>query len=554
MSRIVSAMPPNSNLLEYIEQLNEIGIALSAQRDTNALLEMILLRAKSMLNADGGTIYSVTADHQLKFEIMVNDSLQIKRGGTTGEAIPLHPIPLYGSDGKPNNRMVAAYAAITKKTVNIPDAYTVEGFDFSGTRTFDAQTGYRSQSFLTVPMLNHEDELIGVLQLINAIDPATGEIIPFSTYASRIAESLSSQAAIALTNHNLLQEFQFLFESFISLMANAIDEKSPYTGGHCRRVPDLTMMLAEAACNTTQGMYKDFSMSPEDLYELKIAGLLHDCGKVTTPVHVVDKATKLETIFDRINLIDTRFEVLKRDAEINFLHQKLEILQGNHSDLSADIAQLEAEYQQHLQQLDLDREFLRSCNIGGEYMSEHHQQRVREIAQYQWTDPSGQVVPFLSEDELYNLNITKGTLTREERDIINRHIIVTIEMLEALPYPKNLRRVAEFAGGHHERMDGTGYPKGLTREQMSIPARIMAIADIFESLTAQDRPYKKGNSLSECLHIMGKMKLDHHIDPDLFDLFISEKVYLRYAEHYLDADQIDQIDINKIPGYTPMGT
>jgi HD-GYP domain-containing protein (c-di-GMP phosphodiesterase class II) len=550
----MSAIPPTSNLLEYIEQLNEIGIALSAQRDTNALLEMILLRAKSMLNADGGTIYSVTDDCQLKFEIMVNDSLQIKRGGTTGEVISFHPIPLYDSSGKPNNCMVAAYAAIAKKTVNIPDAYTVEGFDFSGTRTFDAQTGYRSQSFLTVPMLNHEDELIGVLQLINAIDPATGEIIPFSSYDSRLAESLSSQAAIALTNHNLLQEFQFLFESFISLMANAIDEKSAYTGGHCRRVPDLTMMLAEAACNTTQGMYKDFSMSPEDLYELKIAGLLHDCGKVTTPVHVVDKSTKLETIFDRINLVDTRFEVLKRDAEINFLHQKLEILAGNQRDLSADIAQLEAEYQQYLQQLDLDREFLRSCNIGGEYMSEHHQQRVREIAQYQWTDSSGQVVSFLSEDELYNLNITKGTLTHEERDIINRHIIVTIEMLEALPYPKNLRRVAEFAGGHHERMDGKGYPKGLTREQMSIPARIMAVADIFEALTAKDRPYKRGKSLSECLQIMGKMKLDNHIDPDLFDLFISEKVYLRYAEQYLDADQIDQIDINKIPGYTPMVT
>jgi HD-GYP domain-containing protein (c-di-GMP phosphodiesterase class II) len=538
-----------NDLWKYIEQLNEIGIALSAQRDTNALLEMILLGAKGMLNADGGTIYSVTEDLQLKFEIMVNDSLQIMRGGTTGEAIPLHPIPLYDSSGQPNNRMVAAYAAIAKKTVNISDAYTVEGFDFSGTRTFDAQTGYRSQSFLTVPMLNHEDELIGVLQLINAIDPSTGEIIPFSAHAGRIAESLSSQAAIALTNHNLVQEFKFLFESFISLIANAIDEKSPYTGGHCRRVPDLTMMLAEAACNTTHGIFKDFTMSAEALYELKIAGLLHDCGKVTTPVHVVDKATKLETIFDRINLIDTRFEVLKRDAEIRFLNQKLEALESNRH---ADMAILEAECKQYLQQLDLDREFLRSCNIGGEHMSEHSKLRVREIAQYQWTDPSGQVVPFLSEDEVYNLNIPKGTLTSEEREIINRHITVTIEMLEALPYPKNLRRVAEFAGGHHERMDGKGYPKGLTREQMSIPARIMAIADIFESLTAQDRPYKKGNTLSECLQIMGKMKLDNHIDPDLFDLFISEKVYLRYAEEYLDPDQIDEINITKIPGYTPI--
>jgi HD-GYP domain-containing protein (c-di-GMP phosphodiesterase class II) len=552
----MSTSHPPRDLLEYIEKLNEIGIALSAQRDTNALLEMILLGAKSMLNADGGTIYSITEDLQLKFEIMVNDSLQIMRGGTTGEVITLPPIPLYDASGKPNTRMVAAYAAIAKKTINISDAYTVEGFDFSGTRIFDAQTGYRSQSFLTVPMLNHEGELIGVLQLINAIAPSTGQVISFSTQDSRIAESLASQAAIALTNHNLVEELQFLFESFISLIANAIDEKSPYTGGHCRRVPDLTMMLAEAACKTTHGIFADFTMSDEDLYELKIAGLLHDCGKVTTPVHVVDKATKLETIFDRINLIDTRFEVLKRDAEINFLHQKLAVLErdslGDVSRRNANIAILEAEYKQRLQQLDADREFLRSCNIGGEFMSEHCQQRVSEIAQYRWVDSSGQIVPFLSEDEVDNLKISKGTLTTEERDIINRHITVTIEMLEALPYPKNLRRVTEFAGGHHERMDGKGYPKGLTREQMSIPARIMAIADIFESLTAQDRPYKKGNTLSECLQIMGKMKLDRHIDPDLFDLFISEKVYLRYAEEYLDADQIDEIDITKIPGYTPI--
>ncbi len=545
----MSELFPTSDQWKYIEQLNEIGIALSAQRDTNTLLEMILLGAKNMLNADGGTIYSVIEACQLKFEIMVNDSLQIMRGGTTGEAIPLHPIPLYDSSGNPNNCMVAAYAAIAKRTVNITDAYTAEGFDFSGTRTFDAQTGYRSQSFLTVPMLNHEGELIGVLQLINAIDSSTGEIIPFSAHAGRIAESLASQAAIALTNHHLVEEFKLLFESFISLIANAIDEKSPYTGGHCRRVPSLTMMLAEAACNTSHGILKDFTMSAEELYELKIAGLLHDCGKVTTPVHVVDKATKLETIFDRINLIDTRFEVLKRDAEIDFLCQKLEALER---DLVTDIARLEAEYQQRLAQIDLDREFLRSCNIGGEYMSEHSKQRIGEIAKYRWVGLSGQSVSFLSEDEVYNLNITKGTLTPEERDIINRHITVTIDMLEALPYPKNLRRVTEFAGGHHERMDGKGYPKGLTREQMSIPARIMAIADIFESLTAQDRPYKKGNSLSECLHIMGKMKLDGHIDPELFDLFISGQVYLRYAEEYLDAEQIDEIDITKIPGYTPI--
>lgn len=539
---------PDQEIFERIEKLNAIGIALSAQKDTNSLLEMILLGAKSILNADGGTLYTATADHHLKFEIMITDSLNIKMGGTTGLPIPFEPIPLYDSLGKPNSTMVAAYAALNNQTINIPDAYRAEGFDFSGTRAFDHRTGYRSQSFLTVPMQNHEGELIGVVQLINAKDSATGEIIPFSEQSKRVAESLASQAAIALTNHKLVQEFELLFESFIGLIAKAIDDKSPYTGGHCRRVPELTMMLAEAACKAKEGIFKDFTMSSEDLYELKIAGLLHDCGKVTTPVHVIDKSTKLETIFDRIHLINTRFEVLKRDAEIKFLKQKLAAVENG---AIADIPKLEAEYQYQIKCLDSDREFLQFCNLGDEFMAEDLKQRVREIAEYIWVDETGKEVPFLTDNEVYNLTLTKGTLTPEERDIINHHIVVTIDMLEALPYPKNLRRVPEFAGGHHERMDGKGYPKGLTREQMSIQARMMGIADIFEALSAKDRPYKPGKSLSECLRILGNMKLNAHIDPDLFDLFISEKVYLRYAEKHLDPDQIDEVNLSEIPGYTP---
>ncbi len=539
----------NAEPFELIEKLNEIGIALSSEKNTPKLLEMILKGAKTILNADGGTLYLATEDKKhLQFEIIINDSLGIMMGAKLGEPIPLDPLPLYDEFGKPNKTLVAAHAALYKKTINIPDAYVAEGFDFAGTRAFDTRMGYRSQSFLTLPMLNHENELIGVLQLINAKGAKDGQIIEFSKVFQRIGESLASQAAIALTNNRLIGQFRELFESFINLISEAIDKKSPYNGAHCRRVPTLTMMIADAACQADFGIFKDFDLDEEERYELKIAGLLHDCGKVTTPVHVIDKATKLETIFDRIHLINTRFEVLKRDAEITFLNQKIAAIESGNFSI---ISELEDTFQQKLAQYSSDQDFLRICNIGGEFMHEEYKERLQIIATYRWSDPQGVETNFLTEDEVYNLNISRGTLTAEEREIINSHIVVTIEMLEQLPYPRNLRRVPEYAGGHHERMDGKGYPKGLTRDQMSLPARMMGIADIFEALSAKDRPYKKGKNLTECLQILGKMKLNNHIDPDLFDLFVSEKVYLRYANEYLDPDQIDDVDENNIPGYTP---
>jgi HD-GYP domain-containing protein (c-di-GMP phosphodiesterase class II) len=515
-----------------LEQLNAIGASLSAERDINRLLESILAAAKTITGADGGTLYRLAEDKTLRFEIVRTTSLKYYLGGTSGNPVPFYPIQLY-KDGKPNHSMVAAHAALTGKTVNIADAYTADGFDFSGTRAFDSKTGYRSKSFLTVPMRNHEHEAIGVLQLINARDPQTGEIAAFSDSDQRLAESLASQAAIALTNRMLINQLEQLFESFINLINSAIDEKSPYTGGHCQRVPQLTMMLAEAVNDTREGPLADFHMSEKDRYELKIAGLLHDCGKVTTPVHVVDKATKLETIYDRIHLIDTRFEILKRDLE-------LESLRGN-----LDPQQL----RNRLRALDDDRRFLHACNIGSERMRDEDVARVKRIAAYRWRDMAGHEANFLSDDEVTNLTIRAGTLTDEERKVINHHIVATIKMLEALPWPKHLTKVPEYAGGHHERMDGKGYPKGLKREQMSVQARCMGIADIFEALTAKDRPYKKGKTLSESLEILGRMRLNNHVDPDLFDIFVRRKVYRRYAEMFLDPEQIDQVDEARIPGY-----
>ena len=535
------------DLVQRLEQLNAIGTSLSAERDIDRLLEQILAAAKSITRADGGTLYRVTEEKTLRFEIMRTSSLKYYLGGTSGNPIPFYPIQLY-KDGKPNHGMVAAYAALTGRTVNIPDAYTADGFDFTGTRAFDNKTGYRSKSFLTVPMKNHENEIIGVLQLINSTHPQTGEILAFSESDQRLTESLASQAAIALTNRMLINQLEQLFESFIKLINTAIDDKSPYTGGHCQRVPVLTMLLAEAVNETGQGPLAEFHMADKDRYELKIAGLLHDCGKVTTPVHVVDKATKLETIFDRVHLIDTRFEVLKRDAEIEYMKKKL-ALSGKGKRMDTD--EEDKRYRDRLRQFDDDRGFLHACNIGGERMKDADVERVLRIAKYRWRDVAGHEAEFLTEDEARNLTIRAGTLTDEERKVINHHIVATVKMLEALPWPKHLTNVPEYAGGHHERMDGKGYPKGLTREQMSVQARCMGIADIFEALTAKDRPYKKGKTLSESLEILGRMKLGGHVDPDLFDVFVRRKVYRRYAEMFLDPEQIDEVDESKVPGYAP---
>ncbi len=542
-------LPDSRKPFERLEQLNQIGVALSKETDINRLLEAILIAAKDITNADGGTLYRVTDERTLRFEIMRNDTLNIAMGGTTGVEIPFYPINLFHKDGTPVNTMVAAYAVHHDTSVNIEDAYTQEGFDFSGTKSFDKKTGYRSQSFLTVPMKNHENEIIGVLQLLNAKERITGAVVPFSHEDQQLAESLASQAAIALTTRLLINHLENLFESFINLINAAIDDKSPYTAGHCERVPLLTMMLAEAVNSVQVGPLKSFSMNDKDRYELKIAGLLHDCGKVTTPVHVVDKATKLHTIFDRIHLIDTRFEVIKRDAEIALLKGKLDALEKNDA---LALRKNEQEFEARMREIDDDREFLRHCNVGGEAMKLEDQQRVKQVsAKYRWRDVEGKETGFLTEEEAENLEIRAGTLTTAERQIINHHIEVTIQMLEALPWPKHLKKVPEYAGGHHERMDGKGYPRGLTREQMSVPARCMGIADIFEALTAKDRPYKKGKTLSESLAILGKFKLGGHIDPDLFDVFMWEKVYLKYARQYMDAHQVDEVDLSKVPGYSP---
>ncbi len=537
----------DQNQLEKLEKLTEIGIALSSEQNTQRLLEMILVGAKSLTRADGGTLYSVDDEGAIRMEIVRTDSLNYEMGGTSSKKIPFPPLYRYDKDGNPNNKMVVTYAVNNHTTINIADAYHTDGFDFSGTRKFDDSTGYHSKSFLTIPMKNHEGDIIGVLQLINAQDPVSGEIIAFDSEAQRLTESLASLAAIALTNRRLIDDLKTLLESLIQLIAGAIDDKSPYTGGHCRRVPELTMMLAEAANQSHEGIFKDFSLNDDDFYELSIAAWLHDCGKITTPEYVVDKSSKLETIYDRIETVKTRYEILKRDAKIRMLEAKIERLELGEQ---YDDEQLQKQFNDTIQTLDEELRFLQRVNIGSEFMTTEDQLRVAEIAK-QEIEVSGYTHKLLCNNEVKNLTISKGTLTDEEREVINHHIVATIKMLESLPFPKHLRNVPEYAGGHHERIDGKGYPQGLTADEMSLQARMLAIADIFEALTATDRPYKSAKTLSESIRILGVMKENHHIDPDLFNLFIDQKIYLNYAQKHLKKELIDELDTDDIPGYIP---
>jgi HD-GYP domain-containing protein (c-di-GMP phosphodiesterase class II) len=578
--------------LNAFDRMIATGIAMSAERNHDRLRERILLEAKEMTGADGGTLYLVTDRRDgLRFEIMRNDTLDIAMGGTTGKAIPFPPLRLHDDQGNPNHKNVASHCALAGETVNIIDAYDItDKFDFAGTKAFDSKTGYRSKSFLTVPLKNHEGEVTGVLQLINAKDH-TGETIGFSPDIVPMVEALSSQAAVALDNQRLIEAQKTLFKSFIKVIAAAIDAKSPYTGGHCDRVPVLTQMLAKAACDAGDGPFAGFGLTDDEWYELEVAGGLHDCGKVTTPEYIVDKATKLETIYNRIHEVRMRFEVLKRDAVVDYLQG---LLAGDE-----DADALKVRMDERIAQLDDDFAFVAECNVGGEFMAPERLERLNRIAQMTWTrtidDTLGLSIdemkrrdaepvkppvdePILSDKpwhiiphdkpidlaryeaegfkikpgdckynlgEIYNLCIGRGTLTNEDRFKIQDHIIQTILMLKALPFPKNLARVPEWAGGHHEMMNGKGYPKGLARDDMSWPARMMAIADIFEALTAADRPYKKPKTLSEALKIMSFMVKDQHIDPDLWVLFLESGVWRDYAKDFLKPEQIDDVDVTR---------
>lgn len=533
----------------HIGNLNKIGVALSSESHLARLLEMILEEAQKFSNADGGTLYLMSEDKKSLIFVMVETkSLNIRMGGTAGE-ITWPNLPLYNESGSPNREMVAALCALDGKAIHIDDVYEAQGFNFDGTKKFDAGTGFRSKSMIVIPMKNYENEVVGVCQLINRQDPKTGAIISFSEQDERNLLSMASQAAVAIANVNLINDLQKLLESFISSIAHAIDAKSPYTGGHVQKVAEIAMIIVHAINNTEEGVYKEVYYTPPQINEIRIAGLMHDVGKITTPEYVIDKATKLETIYDRIHIVETRFELLKRELQLATEKTKLQYCVENaqnaqnvqnvqNSTVLEQLERLDKQLNTRLQQLDNDLTFIKKSNIGGEFMGDKQLLRIRQIAANK-VHINGESRPLLDDNEVENLSIRKGTLTEQERDKINDHARMSNEMLEVLPFPKNLARVPEIAGGHHEKLNGKGYPKGLTADQLSLEARILALADIFEALTASDRPYKEGKKLSEVMRIIDYMVKDYGLDPDLVQFFYDAKLHINYAKKNLLPEQLD---------------
>ena len=512
--------------MKQIKRLIRIGTALSAEPNIDRLFEMIVEEARKITNADGGTLYIMSDDNrELQFAIVQTETLKVRMGGT-GEKISWKPVGLYNSDDTPNHGNVSAYVALTGTIVNMSDVYDSEGFDFKGTRSFDAQTGYRSKSMLVVPMKDHRNDIIGVLQLLNARDDVNQDVVPFSYESQEMTESLASLAAVALSNNRLIRELETLMDSFIRAIATAIDEKSPYTGGHIRRVAELTMDIARTINETVEGSYAEVHFSDDELKELQIAAWLHDVGKITTPEYVIDKATKLETIYDGIELLRLRFALVDLQEKIRTLqHQMNPVLDSGEKD--ADKIQLAEEFR-----------FLSETNLGSERMSDEMMDHVRAIAARTW-EVNGKQESLLTKKEAENLTIRQGTLNTAEREIVKNHAAVTHKILSQLPFPKKLKRVPEYAAAHHEALNGKGYPKGLEAGQLPLQSRILALADVFEALTAKDRPYKTAKTLSEAMDIMSMMVKDRHIDPDLFDLFKREGIYLDYADRELAPQQID---------------
>jgi HD-GYP domain-containing protein (c-di-GMP phosphodiesterase class II) len=564
---------------ERLNALVEIGILLSSERDRNALIAHILMSGKRLSNCDAATLYLMTERKTLRFAVRSRD-----------DVLPAEELPLRDpATGAPAENYVSTWVALHGETVNIADVYRETRFDLSGTRLFDEATGYRTVSMVTIPMRRRNGDVVGVLQFINAMDPDNGEVVPFANGIVDLLEAMASQAAISFDVNELIDEQTALLDAIVRIIALAIDARSPYTGGHCRRVPELSVMLAEAASEETTGSLADFWLgSEEEWREFRIGAWLHDCGKIAVPDHIIDKSTKLEVIYNRIHEVRTRFEVLWRDAEIRRLRALL---------AGADAQLAEREAAAEKQALQEEFAFVAECNIGCDFMGAEKAARLCEIGARTWqrhfdnrlgisedermrvavtppqplpateyllADHPHMVTPrdqahmpdprfefkmtvpddIANEGELYNLCVMRGTLTEEERFRINEHVIHTVITLEGLPFPKNMRRVPEYASTHHETLVGTGYPRRLNGDQLSVPARIVAIADIFEALTAADRPYKKPMPLSESIRILAGLRDQRHIDADLFDLFLSSGVYLKYARSFLRPEQIDEVDVS----------
>ncbi|MBC8384461.1 MAG: GAF domain-containing protein [Candidatus Cloacimonetes bacterium] len=521
-------------LIKKNRSLVEIGKALSAEKDLDVVFEMIIEKAREFTNADGGSIYILTPDEKtLQFKIIHTDTLNWRMGGTSGNPITLPDIPIIREDGHPNLMNVCSYVAYTGKAVNIPDVYFAENFNFANTKIIDKENNFRSKSMLVLPMRNHENDIIGVLSLINAME--NGKVVSFSRDIEEITEALASQAAVALTNSILINELEELLESFIRSIAHGMGIKSPPTGNHIRRVEELTMNIAHAINSEQSGKFRRICFDNDELKELRIAAWMHDIGKITTPEFIFKKATKLQTIFDRIDLLETRFKLIKASKEKEFLNKKIDLMSEKKEEC---IPGLENEYDLQMKKLENEIIFLKDVNTGKEFLSNEKTEKIKFIGKKKYV-LDGQEFPYLEENEVENLIINKGTLTLKEKQVMDNHANVSYEMLHELPFPKKMKNIPIYASGHHEKLDGSGYPLGLKASQLPLQTRILAIADVFDALTAHDRPYKEGNKLSESMAIVEKMVKDNLLDKNVFEIFKTHKIYLQFAERELKKEQID---------------
>ena len=508
--------PLGRDLEDRLRRLNEIGAALSLEHDLDTLLDRILLAARRFTNADAGTLYLLQGQ-ELTFKIAQNDTLQLFSGGPHGPA-DVPPVPL-------NEQSASGYAALMGESLNIVDVYA-EGAPqrFDGPRYYDSMTGYHSQSMLVVPMRDHEEQIIGVLQLINAKVSGSDEIAAFSTTDESLVQSLASQAAVSINNVRLIEDTQRLFESFVHVMATAIDERSPYTGGHIRRVTEMTMFVARAVNDCKEGPLQDIELDFDELEELELAAWMHDIGKITTPEWIVDKPTKLTTIYDRIDLLRTRFAWFAATVEADWERRR--------ADAAVAGKPLEPKQRDAVDalqsQMAEDLTFLERANEPGEFMADEDLAQLKKIHDKRYLDTLPAPV---THEELVNLLIRKGSLTDDERKKINDHAAMSIRMLEQIPFTRKLARVPDIAGAHHEKLNGSGYPRGLQGDEISLQARILALVDIFESLSADDRPYRaRPMSRELVLKILAEEVDRGHLDRDIHDLFISQELFLKLDE------------------------
>ena len=501
--------------------LNKIGVALSTERNTDALLELILSKSREITSADAGSLYLVEAEgggKHLVFKLTQNDT---------------HSVPFRQFTMPIDTSSIAGYAAATGQILNIKDAYRIRNLPFRLNRDFDRKFNYRTMSLLVLPMKNQKDEVIGVLQLINSKRhpevkltlPQTvrEEVRPFSRQSQELASSLASQAAVALENNLLYRDIEMLLEGFVRASVTAIESRDPTTFGHSERVAKLTVALAETVDRLDSGPYQDIRFTREDIREIRYASILHDFGKVGVREEVLVKARKLYP--PQIELINKRFQYIRKALELEACRKKLDhVLRHGNQGYERDFAQIDSDQSREIQKLD---QFLQRILQANEptVLPQEISEELAQIAGWRSGDPSILPEPLLTQEELQLLSITKGSLDAEERRQIESHVIHSFRFLNQIPWTKELRRVPEIARAHHEKLDGSGYPYHMKAEEIPLQSKMMTIPDIFDALTASDRPYKRAVPVDRALHIIGEEVNSQLLDPVLFNLFVEAKIY-----------------------------